>query len=151
MFKLNSQQQAFKEAYLNPESPTFGNKTQSAILAGYSPDYADSIGCKGNKWMEEIVGDLKRLEKAEKVLDKTLEYNVERNGKIDNQLLAIQNKTAIFIAETAGKEKYSKRTELTGKDGATLGNSLAELPPEDLAKMRAIYEEAMKKRLTKSE
>lgn len=42
---------------------------------------------------------------------------VDDNGKLDKELLKIKQKEAEFIRETLGKAYYSKRTELTGKDG----------------------------------
>ena len=42
------------------------------------------------------------------------------NGKLDKELLKIKQKEAEFIRETLGKQHYSKRSELTGKDGKSL-------------------------------
>ena len=42
------------------------------------------------------------------------------NGKLDKELLEIKQKEAEFIRETLGKQHYSKRSELTGKDGSNL-------------------------------
>jgi len=45
---------------------------------------------------------------------------LDENGKVDKELLKIKQKEAEFIRETLGKEIYSKRSELTGKDGGNL-------------------------------
>jgi len=45
---------------------------------------------------------------------------VDENGKLDKELLKIKQKESEFIRETLGKKDYSKRTELTGKDGKDL-------------------------------
>ena len=66
---LDPRQQAFKEAYMNPASPTFSNAQQSALVAGYSEDYARSITVQGGAWFDEIRGDLERQQKADDVLD----------------------------------------------------------------------------------
>jgi len=42
------------------------------------------------------------------------------NGKLDKELLKIKQKEAEFIRETLGKQHYSKRSELTGKDGEAI-------------------------------
>lgn len=45
---------------------------------------------------------------------------IDGNGKLDKELLKIKQKEAEFIRETLGKDYYSKRSELTGKDGEAL-------------------------------
>jgi len=49
----------------------------------------------------------------------TLPINGE-DGKVDKELLKIKQKEAEFIRETLGKIHYSKRSELTGKDGEAI-------------------------------
>mgnify|MGYP000895630447 CR=1 FL=1 len=45
----------------------------------------------------------------------------DEKGKIDKELLKIKQKEAEFIRETLGKDKgYSKRSELTGKEGGAV-------------------------------
>ena len=56
------------------------------------------------------------LKKAEKVLNKTLEYEpVDENGKIDSNLLGKQTDVAKFVAERLGKKVYSQKTEIEGE------------------------------------
>lgn len=106
------------------------NAYAAAIKAGYEDATARQITIRS--WFIERKEKLRRKEmvsKAEKVLVKTLEYEpVNEDGKIDNQLLSIQNKTAQFIAETQGKnDGWSKRTELTGMNGEKLTIQFAEV------------------------
>jgi hypothetical protein len=118
---LTPQQEAFLSYYTNPKSETFGNARQSALKAGYAETYADNITDSMPEWLLENIGDMKLLNKAEKVLNSTLDYEpVNKEGKIDTSLLSIQNKTAQFVAERLNKDKYSSRQEQTGKGGKDL-------------------------------
>lgn len=108
-YLLDPRQKKCWEDYINPKSETFGNATQSAIGAGYEPDYADQITTVD--WFKGKVRRLNMLGKAENVLDKTL----------DGEDIKLAQDTAKFIAKTLGKnEGYSERTELTGNDGKDL-------------------------------
>lgn len=51
----NPQQDLFLDAYLLPDSPTFGNAYKSALKAGYGDDYARQIlsPAVGNQWIKE--------------------------------------------------------------------------------------------------
>lgn len=118
---LTPQQELFLAEYINPKSDNFGNARQSALKAGYSESYADNITDFMPDWLLENMGDMKRLRKAEKVLDKTLNLEpVNEDGKLDNTLLKTQNDTAKFFAERLNKKKYSSRSEVTGKDGGAI-------------------------------
>lgn len=118
---LNPQQAEFLANYTNPNSDTFGNALQSALRAKYSQEYAESITAKMPDWLAENVGDIKRLKKAEKVLDKILEMDaIDQEGKLDNQLLKTQADVSKFVGSTIGKKKYSTRNELTGANGSEL-------------------------------
>lgn len=118
---LSPQQELFLSYYTNPKSETFSNALQSGLKAGYSQEYSESITSQLPDWLSESLGDMKRLRKAERVLDKTLDYEpVDDKGKIDTSLLAIQNKTAQFVTERLNKGKYSARSEITGEGGKPL-------------------------------
>ena len=118
---LTPQQEAFLSYYTNPKSETFGNALQSGLKAGYSQEYSESITSQLPEWLSENLGDMRLLNKAEKVLNSTLDYEpVNGEGKIDTSLLSIQNKTAQFVAERLNKDKYSSRQEQTGKGGKDL-------------------------------
>ncbi len=99
------------------------NAYQSALEAGYTESTAKLVTTRD--WFIERLQRLRRkdmLSNAEKVLDKTLKYNPEdEEGKVKTDLLRIQTDVAKHVTETLGKnDGYSKRNELTGKDGTGL-------------------------------
>lgn len=106
--------------YTDPKSETFGNATQSAIRAGYTETTADHITLEA--WFVGKLRRLQLLDKAEKVLEETLDLDtLDEEGKKDKGLHALKLDAAKFIAKTQGKnEGYSERQELTGKDGSPL-------------------------------
>lgn len=119
---LTPQQQLFLKNYLDPKSNTWGNALQSALKAGYSQEYAESITAKNLDWLSENVGKYKRmLEKAEIRLEASLDSEDEK----------IAQDTAKFIAKTIGKEIYSERQEHTGKDGKDLPTPIIQLPSNE--------------------
>lgn len=110
--ELNPQQSDFAAYYLNPDSPTYSNATQSALKAGYTQEYADNITSLMPLWLSELMGKKKRLvSKAEKVLELTLDQTED---------LKLSQDTAKFIAKTLGKSDYSERNEVTGANGEAL-------------------------------
>ena len=118
---LTPQQAEFIAFYTDPNSPTFGNALQSALKAKYSQEYSESITAKMPDWLAENVGKSKRLKKAEKNLDEVQDLNIKNEeGKVIPEILRERTKVDLFIAETVGKITYSKRTELTGKDGGNI-------------------------------
>jgi len=118
---LTPQQELFLASYTNPKSETFGNARQSALKAQYSETYADNITDAMPEWLLENIGDLIRLRKAEKILDRTMDMEpIDELGRVDNGLIANQLKAASLVAKGIGKAKYSERVEQTGKDGAPL-------------------------------
>ena len=99
---LSPQQVEFIKGYFDKSSPTFGNATQSAIKAGYTQEYADSITSQMPKWLSDYMGKHKRmLMKAEKVLENSLETKDDK----------LNQDTAKFLAKTLGKKHYSEKTE----------------------------------------
>jgi len=119
-YVLDPRQKICWEYYINPKSETFGNGLRSAIKAGYEEGTASQITTF--PWFVEKLRRLNMLSKAEKVLDKTLEYKTEtEDGKVQVDLLRVQTDVAKHITKTLGKEEgYSERTELTGKNGNDL-------------------------------
>lgn len=129
-YVLDPRQKLCWDLYVNPNSETFGNGLQSAIKAGYSESHAATITTED--WFQERVRRINMLSKAEKVLDEMLEMPVEVTewqgyGEEKEQvvvtspaLVKVKQDTAKFIAERVGKEHYSNRTEMTGKDGEQL-------------------------------
>jgi hypothetical protein len=122
-YQLDPRQKMCWDLYINPKSETFGNGTQSAIKAGYEPDYADQITTV--EWFKGKVRRLQMLDKAEKVLDKTLTYNTENEeGKVQTDLLRIQTDVAKHITKTLGKDDYSERTDITSGGKEIKGNNI---------------------------
>lgn len=108
---LTPQQSAFLKNYLDPKSPTWGNARQSAMKAGYSEEYADTITSQMPAWLAENLGKHQRmLMKAELRLEASLDSDDEK----------IAQDTAKFIAKTVGKQVYSERSEITGADGGAI-------------------------------
>ncbi len=115
--KLDDKQILFLSKYLDPKSKTFSNALQSALAVGYSRSYAESICNLCPDWLSENIGKRKYLlVKAERNLDEHLDLDI-RDKKINSGVLAIKHKATEFVAETLGKEMYSKRNEITGADG----------------------------------
>lgn len=131
---LDIRQIEFLKNYLDPKSGTFGNAKQSAIKVGYSKKYADNITSLMPEWLSENIGELlddERLRKAEQNLDEFLGLNciedkvgvfgpikdpeTKKRIKITNvNKLKVKADITKFVAETIGKEKYSKKAEITG-------------------------------------
>lgn len=133
-YVMDPRQKLCWESYINPKSETFGNGMQSAIKAGYEPLYANQITT--TDWFKEKLRRLNMLGKAEKVLDRTLDYEpMSEEGKIDVALVRVQTDVAKHITATLGKDEgYSTRTEQTGKDGKDL---IPETTPEVIAKAKS--------------
>jgi phage terminase small subunit len=134
-YQLDPRQNLCWKYYINPTSETFGNGTQSAIKAGYEPDYADQITT--TEWFKGKVRRLNMLNKAEVVLEEMLTMPVGRMNlkdkmgeeeevvTTDTGLVKIKQDTAKFLAERLGKnEGYTIRTEHTGKDGDPIALSV---------------------------
>lgn len=120
-FFLDPRQKLCWDNYVNPKSETFGNGLQSAVKAGYEPDYANQITT--TEWFKEKVRRMNLLGKAEKVLDRHLELpeQYDNEGKLDSSIERIKLDAAKFVASTQGKNVgYSTRTELTGENGESL-------------------------------
>ena len=109
---LNPQQEMFLSYYTNPKSETFSNALQSALKAGYSQEYSESITAQLPDWLSESLGDMKRLRKAEKNLEEVQNIQIySEEGKLDANLIDKRTKVDMFIAERLNKQKYSTRTE----------------------------------------
>lgn len=120
-YESDPRQSLFLAYYLDPKSETFSNALQSALKAGYSQEYAESLTYQLPDWLSESLGDNKRLQKAEKKLDEILEMPaVDQEGRVDNALISNQVKVATLYAKGLGKHKYSERTEHTGANGKDL-------------------------------
>jgi hypothetical protein len=117
---LNLRAQVFKAHYTNPNSDTFMNVLQSALRAGYSQEYSESLGHNNPKWYAEMMQDAdvqraRMLKASENALEKAVNYDDN-----DKDKAVLKLKAASFIAERLGKDKYSMRQEVTGADGRRL-------------------------------
>lgn len=116
--KPDPRQALFLKYYMSPKSKTFANAKQSALRAGYEEKYADTILSQDLKWLSDSIRDEERVKRAEKKLDEVLNLDVrDDNGKVDNPLIANQMKAVNLVLKGLAKNKYSERTEHTGKDG----------------------------------
>lgn len=125
-YQPDPRQSLFLSHYLNPKSETFSNALQSALKAGYSQEYAESITAIMPDWLSEALGKQRMLRTAEKNLLDIMEMDVEVGvkvgeeeigKKIEPSLVGHKLKASMFIAERLGKEKYATRTEHTGAEG----------------------------------
>jgi len=116
--KLTAEQEDFRKLYLSPSSPTFMNAKQSAIAAGYSEEYADTITTRGYNWMKEIIADANRLKAAERVFDSVMNDGDLSETSESEKRIALD--AAKFVASRLGKHKYSERHEHTGAEGRDL-------------------------------
>lgn len=129
-YTSDPREQIMWDIYVSNITKGIENAYQAAIEAGYSEDTAKNITLTG--WYKERKDKLRRkemLSKAEKVLDRTLTLEpVDEKGEIKVDLLRVQTDVAKHVTNTLGKEEYSTRSELTGKDGKDLPTPIIQLP-----------------------
>lgn len=121
-------QAGFLTNYLDPKSETFSNALQSALKAGYTQGYGESLMAQMPTWLSEKLGDLDMLNRAEKNISDVLDLDpkvqamgafgplFETKGKkktpimITNpKLLQIKTDTSKFVAERLGRVKYGQQ------------------------------------------
>lgn len=124
---LNPKQKLCWQYYTDPKSETFSNAKRSGIKAGFAEAY--SINITQYQWFKDRTLRLNLLNKAERVLDKTLDMDTQdENGKEKADLLRVQNDAAKFVAKTLGKDEgYNERTEISGANGQPIIFMPAEL------------------------
>lgn len=71
-YEIDPRQALFLAAYMDPKSETFSNALQSALKAGYSQEYAESITSKMPAWLSESVGSSAMVMQAEAHLKEVL-------------------------------------------------------------------------------
>lgn len=122
-------EQIMWEIYVSNITKGIDNAYDSAIQAGYTESSAKNITLTG--WFKERKDKLRRkemLSKAERVLDRTLTLEpVDEKGEIKVDLLRVQTDVAKHVTNTLGKEEYSTRSELTGKDGKDLPTPIMQI------------------------
>ena len=117
---FSPRQISFAMYYYLPNSKTYGNALQSALKAGFSPNYAKNITIFELKWLEdiivEIIGkptDKKNLvAKAKRVLDKSL----------DSDDAKLAQDTAKFISNT--DKEFSSKQDITS-NGESINSPVA--------------------------
>lgn len=118
--KPNPKAGIFAMFFLDPTSKTFWNARGSAIRAGYSEQYANSLTVQKPKWYVELT-ETAEYRRAEMI--KLSEANMHRRvatvpeTDVDKKLQADTDK---YITERLGKALYSSRQEVTGADGRRL-------------------------------
>lgn len=109
---LTPQQALFLQLYFDRESPTWGNAKQSAIRAGFSEEYANTITYLRPKWLSEFIGQRSLISKIEAHFDEVM--NMPNVSQAMGAFGPIE-KTEIIIEETgevykSGKKKGQKKT-----------------------------------------
>lgn len=118
-YQLDPRQKQCWQFYINPSSETYSNALQSAIKAGYTPEYAEQITT--SEWFLGKLRRLNMLDKAERVLKETLEIDhKDPQGKTITDVLRIKVDVGKHLTKTLGKEEYSERIETTGANGTPL-------------------------------
>lgn len=120
-YQPDPRQLDFIEYYFDRGSETYANALQSALKAGYKQEYAESITHKMPDWLAEKVGDEDLISRAEEALSEALNYlTVDSDGKVDAGAGRLKLEAAKIILKGLRKDKYSERSEITGKDGKDL-------------------------------
>ena len=100
-------QQVFLAAYINPSSNTFSNAKQSALDAGYSLEYANTITAQMPKWLSDNIRLPNILKKAENNVAKFLADDYKENDKIKADMTK-------FALSNLGKA-WNKNSQHEGK------------------------------------
>ncbi len=110
-YVVDPRQALFLEYYLDPKAGTFSNALQSALKAGFTQSYAESLMAQLPEWLSEKLGELNMLSKAERNLNKMLDLETEViAGRHDDRILRIKADISKFVAERLGKTKYGGAT-----------------------------------------
>jgi hypothetical protein len=113
--KFDPRRELFRKAYMNPKSKTFSNAYKSALVAGYTEEYAKNITGQGNAWFSEIIRDQKRRLQVDKNIDKFL-----TNDADDGLPLKLKADMTKFVAKHMMSDKYGDSLKLTDADGGSL-------------------------------
>lgn len=119
-------QQTFLAFYLDPTSETYSNFLQSALKAGYSQEYSESISAQMPAWLSENLGKMDMLARAERNISSVLDLptRVQAMGAFgplvdkktkkpimreEAKLLKIKVDTSQFVVERLNPTKYAKQ------------------------------------------
>ncbi|MEI7632131.1 MAG: hypothetical protein WCJ60_02310 [bacterium] len=100
---LDPRQALFLEYYLKPKTPTFSNIYQSAVKAGYSKEYAESINSQV-AWLSESLGTVTKDELVTQAKTNLKELLVSDDEKIRADITK-------FVAKT--DSDFSEKSEHT--------------------------------------
>ena len=112
-YMINPKQDLFLSYYLDPKSETWSNAYQSALRAGYSDEYAKNMTGQMPDWLSENIKDTSLLQTALNNLNEFL-------NNTDERVQNIRWDATKTVLKGLAKNKFSERTELTGKDGKEL-------------------------------
>lgn len=103
---VDLRQETMWELFTDRRSDSWNNATKSAIKAGYAESTAENI--TREQWFRNKIQQLAQLlPKAEDILWQDLNMDI---GESVN-LRRIRSATAMFICETVGRNKYTKKLE----------------------------------------
>lgn len=115
-YQVDPRQIDFLKYYLDPkEKDTFSNAVRAGMKAGYTKEYSENILSLMPDWLSESI------EKRKRIL-----YKAEARGEklIDSEDERVAADMVKHFTKTLGKEHYSERTEMTGKDGEALNKPI---------------------------
>lgn len=88
---LDPRQQLFIFNYFNPESSTFSNAYESALIAGYDESYANNILTESPKWLREYLG---KHDELVRIAERNVREFVENKDKDITKFILTNNKKA---------------------------------------------------------
>ena len=136
-YQSDPRQELYLANYLDPESDTFSNSLQSALKAGYSQEYAESLKAQMPDWLSEKLGDAALVKAAEKALGEAVNYlTVDEEGKVDAAVARVKLEAAKTILKGIQKNKWSEKS-ITEHSGKIQTESLDELTDEQLDELIA--------------
>ena len=120
--EYTSRQIDFALRYYLPNSPTYGNATQSALKAGYAEKTARNI-IHSNEWVKDILNDI--IGKKEQFTKEELVYLSRKTifEILSGDDLKLKQDTAKFVLKTVAE--FSEKTDITS-GGEALSVALVE-------------------------
>lgn len=115
---LKAKRAKFDNYLTDPTSKSFGDKQLSAKRAGMSKPPRSLVPATSRSPVDKSRGRMLTL--AESNLIEFLELSTD--GMDAATKLRVKADVTKFVAETLGRDTYSKRSELTGKNGGAIVN-----------------------------